>query len=109
MEVILRDAGYRVLLANRGWSAIKLSQNHTEPLDLLITDVVMPDLTGPVVAERLLVQRPHLRVLFVSGLYDADLVQRFVIRRGFTLLEKPFTAPSLLRVVQEALSAGRPT
>ena len=63
----------------------------------------LPDLTGPVLAERLRAKQPDLRVLFISGFHDADLVQRFVTRRGFTLLPKPFTVEALLRGVQEAL------
>ena len=102
LELSLRTAGYRVLLANGGWSAIQVYENSVEPVDLLLTDVIMPDLTGPVVAERLRSRQPDLKVLFISGFHD--IVQRFVMREGFTLLPKPFTVDGLLRVVQESLS-----
>ena len=72
-------------------SAIEVYENAREPIHLLLTDVIMPDLTGPVVAERLRRHQPDLQVLFISGFHDADLVQRFVTDRGFTLLPKPFT------------------
>ena len=65
----------------------------------------MPDLTGPVVAERLRSRQPDLKVLFISGFHDADIVQRFVMREGLTLLPKPFTVDGLLRVVEESLSS----
>ena len=105
LDQSLRMAGYNVLLADSGWSAIQVYENSSEPVHLLLTDVIMPDLTGPVVAERLRSQQPDLRVLFISGFHDADVVQRFVMRKGFTLLPKPFTLDGLLRVVEESLSA----
>jgi len=101
---VLRSAGYRVLLADGGWSAIETFERNGESVDLLLTDVIMPDLTGPVVAERLCAKQPGLHVLFISGYHDADMVQRFVTRKGFTLLPKPFTADGLLRGVQECLT-----
>jgi DNA-binding NtrC family response regulator len=103
-ETTLGRAGYRVLTANGGWSAIRAYEDSAEPIHLLLTDVIMPDLTGPVLAERLCARQPDLRVLFISGFHDADLVQRFVTRKGFTLLPKPFTTAGLLRVVEEALN-----
>jgi DNA-binding NtrC family response regulator len=101
----LAAAGYRVLTANGGWSAVEIFQKAPKPIDLLLTDVIMPDLTGPVLAERLRAQQPGLPVLFISGFHDADLVQRFVTAKGFTLLPKPFTVDALLRVVGQALRA----
>ena len=103
LDSALRAAGYNVLLADSGWSAIQAYETSAEPIRLLLTDVIMPDLTGPVIAERLRARQPDLRVLFISGFHDADLVQRFVSRKGFTLLPKPFTVDSLLRVVHQSL------
>jgi two-component system, cell cycle sensor histidine kinase and response regulator CckA len=103
LEATLRLAGYRVLTADGGWSAIRAYENSDEPIRLLLTDVIMPDLTGPVLAERLRARQPDLRVLFISGFHDAELVQRFVARKGYTLLPKPFTPAGLLRVVAESL------
>jgi len=104
LEVVLRTAGYRVLTADGGWSAIRVYEDHASPVDLLVTDVIMPDLTGPVVAERLRSRQPDLPVLFISGFHDADLVQHFVADKGFTLLPKPFTVDALLRVVQQSIA-----
>jgi DNA-binding NtrC family response regulator len=67
----------------------------------------MPDLTGPVLAERLRARQPNLQVLFISGFHDADLVHRFVTLKGFTLLPKPFTVDGLLRVVGESVAEVR--
>jgi two-component system, cell cycle sensor histidine kinase and response regulator CckA len=102
LHEVLLDAGYRVLVAGGGWDAVREFEA-SGPVELLLTDVIMPDLTGPVLAERLRSRAPGLRVLFISGFHDADLVQRFVMRKGFTLLPKPFTVEALLRVVREAL------
>jgi two-component system cell cycle sensor histidine kinase/response regulator CckA len=100
----LGSAGYHVLTANSGWQAVEVYENSPRPIHLLLTDVIMPDLTGPVLAERLRARQPDLPVLFISGFHDADLVQRFVSAKGFTLLPKPFTVDGLLRVVQQSLS-----
>jgi len=100
----LEMAGYRVLLADGGRNAIEQFEATNEPVHLLLTDVVMPDLTGPVVAERLTSQQPDLPVLFISGFHDADMVQRFVSSKGFRLLSKPFTIDGLLRAVRDSLS-----
>jgi len=102
----LRGAGYDVLLAENGWKALEIYQSNGRPLHLLLTDVIMPDLTGPVLAQRLRALQPDLRVLFISGFHDANLVQRFVTDKGFTLLPKPFSPPALLRVVKQSLDAS---
>jgi len=104
LESVLAGAGYRVITANGGWSAVEAYENSSDPIDLLLTDVIMPDLTGPVLAERLRARQPGLPVLFISGFHDADLVQRFVSAKGFTLLPKPFSIDGLLRVVEQSLS-----
>lgn len=106
VDQCLRDAGYDVLLADGGRRAIETFEGSERPIDLLLTDVIMPDLTGPVVAERLRVRQPELKVLFISGFHDADLVQRFVITKGFALLPKPFTVAGLLRMVSESLGTS---
>src|SRR5262245_65629 len=103
MEKALSTAGYRVIPANGGWSAVEAYEKSSCAIDLLVTDVIMPDLTGPVLAERLRSRQPALPVLFISGFHDADLVQRFVAAKGFTLLPKPFSVEALLRVVDQAL------
>jgi DNA-binding NtrC family response regulator len=103
IDQVLNTAGYRVLVAGGGWEAIRAYETSGQSVELLLTDVIMPDLTGPVLAERLRSQNPDLRVLFISGFHDADLVQRFVTLKGFRLLPKPFTIEALLRVVREAL------
>jgi DNA-binding NtrC family response regulator len=104
VQAVLQSAGYSVLLADGGRNAIEVFHSAVRPVHLLLTDVIMPDLTGPVVAERLRAKQPDLNVLFMSGFHDAELVQRFVTDKGFNLLTKPFTVESLLRSVQNVLT-----
>ncbi len=107
LSASLRNAGYHVLPADSGWNAVETYEKSAGPVSLLLTDVIMPDLTGPVLAERLRARQPDLPVLFISGFHDAELVQRFVTLKGFRLLSKPFTVSALLRVVEQALSPAR--
>jgi len=104
VDLVLQGAGYSVLLADGGREAIRVFEDCADPVHLLLIDVIMPDLTGLVVAERLRQKQPDLDVLFMSGFHDAELVQRFVTDKRFNLLAKPFTMDSLLRGVQNVLS-----
>jgi len=106
LEEVLQSAGYSVLTADSGWNAIQAYESLGTPIQLLLTDVIMPDLTGPVLAERLRAHQPNLQVLFISGFHDADLVQPFASHKGYSLLPKPFTVDGLLREVK--LSLGQP-
>ncbi len=99
---ILRREGYTVLSAEGGRQAVELYEASPQPIRLLVADVIMPDLTGPVLAARLRTRQPELRVLFISGYHDAQFVQQS-LSNGFTLLAKPFNAESLLRAVRESL------
>ena len=101
---VLRSAGYQVLTANGGWNAISTYESLGAPIHLLLTDVIMPDLTGPVLAERLRSRQPDVQVLFISGFHDADLGQRFAGDKGFSVLSKPFTVEGLLREVRQSLT-----
>jgi two-component system cell cycle sensor histidine kinase/response regulator CckA len=103
----LRLLGYRVLVAPDGESAIELAREHTGPLDLLVTDIVMPRLGGFDLARRLLTERPGLRVLYMSG-HGTDVVTRHGVREaGLPLLEKPFRTDELALRVREALDRPR--
>jgi two-component system cell cycle sensor histidine kinase/response regulator CckA len=99
----LRLLGYKVLVAPDGEAAIDLARGHVGPLDLLVTDIVMPRLGGFDLARGLLAERPGLRVLYMSG-HGTDVVGRHGIREaGLPLLEKPFRTEVLALKVREAL------
>ena len=99
----LAASGYTVLLAADGEAALTLAEAHPEPIDLLLTDVVMPKLGGAELAQRLGALRPGLRVLFMSGYTDGAIVHHGVLEDGVVLLEKPFSGEKLLRTVREVL------
>ena len=83
-----------------------LADARREPIDLLVTDLVMPGIGGPLLAERLVAGRPGLRVLFITG-YAPEAVERHgELAAGGALLEKPFTADQLARKVREVLAAA---
>jgi len=103
LSEVLRSAGYHVLTADGGRSTIEAYESLDGPIQLLLTDEIMPDLTGPVLAQRLRSRQPDLQVLFISGFHDAEMVQHFASDKGFSLLPKPFTADGLLREVKLSL------
>ena len=103
---ILMQAGYNVLDAQSGEEAIRLCRAHAGPIDLLLTDVVMPEISGKEVADRLLELRPAIRVLFMSGYTDEAIVQHGVLDANVKFIQKPFTWVGLTRKVREVLNRG---
>jgi len=102
--VILEGEGYRVLQASDGGEAIVVAERHRGPIDLLVTDVVMPRLSGPELAERLRSLRPELEVLYMSGYNDSRLLTRGVEEANVHLLAKPFTPDQLAEQVAQLTS-----
>lgn len=101
---ILRRASYQVLEAPSGEAALKIAQSHPGPIDLLITDMFMPGLRGPEVAQRLAETRPDLRVLFMSGYADQDLGT--AVPEGANFLNKPFSGADLAKAVERVLKGS---
>jgi PAS domain S-box-containing protein len=101
---VLREEGYGVLVAANGRDALTLAERHRGGLDLLVTDVVMPHLSGPELAERLRGLRPGTQVLFMSGYNDSRLVSRGVEAAKANLLHKPFAPKELVARVAELLT-----
>ncbi len=91
-EEILRDQGYKVLVASNGEEAIKLCETHVGPIDLVITDVVMPKISGPELARQMDVLRPSAKKLFLSGYTNASLAHNNVLNQHAEFLQKPFNA-----------------
>jgi PAS domain S-box-containing protein len=102
---ILGQAGYRVLVAARGEEAITLCGQSTEPIHLLLTDVVMPEMSGKEVADRARALVPGLRVVFMSGYTDEAIVHHGVLDADVEFIQKPFTPSALVKKVREVLDA----
>src|SRR6267143_1512385 len=99
----LEARGYRVLEAPDGPSALALSASHGGGLDILVTDVVMPGMSGRELAERLAPQRPSMKVLYTSGYTDDTMVRQGVLTAGVAFLQKPFVPDTLARKVRDVL------
>ncbi|MBZ5582362.1 MAG: response regulator [Acidobacteriia bacterium] len=98
--------GYNVLTADSGEHALTLYKNHG-PIELLITDVVAPGMSGPMLADKLTTMQPGLRVLFISGYDNTHVVQKYVVEKGHMLLAKPFTVEELRTKLGELVGAAR--
>jgi hypothetical protein len=103
---ILRRAGYHVLEAQGEGDALLVGEQYPGEISLLLTDVIMPRLSGRDVAERVTKMRPHMRVLYMSGYADDEVVRHGVFEAEVALVQKPFTPQRLLSAVRGVLDAG---
>ncbi|HEY6091803.1 MAG TPA: response regulator [Gemmatimonadales bacterium] len=101
----LASRGYEVLEADRGSTAIDLARRHKGPLDLLLTDIVMPDMNGRKLADTIRATRPGLRVLYMSGYPDGAIASQGILESGVAYLAKPFTTDGIIAKVREVLDA----
>jgi len=101
----LQTLGYKVLAAGNAAAAIRISDSYDAPIDLLLTDVVMPGLNGRLLAERLRERRPMMGVLFMSGYTGQTIGAHGVLAEGSFFIAKPFMKDSLARKVREAIGA----
>jgi signal transduction histidine kinase/CheY-like chemotaxis protein len=102
---ILEKIGYVVIEARNGREGLALCQSHAGPIELLVTDVVMPEAGGRELAEGALKMRPAIKVLFISG-HMQDVVLREGVEKGAAFLQKPYTPALLAKMVRETLDAG---
>ncbi len=98
---MLRRSGYEVLEASNGADAITLVMSHRGPIDVLLTDMVMPGIDGAELARRIAAQRPGIGLVLMSGYSEAATVRRWEIPKGAVLLEKPFGTEALRRAIAE--------
>jgi two-component system, cell cycle sensor histidine kinase and response regulator CckA len=104
----LQMRGYMVLKARHGKEAVMICRRHEGPIHLLLTDVVMPQMTGPELVRRISPLRPEMKVLFVSGYTSDALAQRHTMKPGTAFLQKPFTPDALARQVRVVLDTPPP-
>jgi PAS domain S-box-containing protein len=102
-QVILQRVGYKVLPAKDGREALEIFESQGDPIDLLLTDVIMPGMNGRELAERLTRVQPGIKVLYMSGYTDNSVVHRGILDKGVAFLQKPFTPKDLARKVREML------
>jgi two-component system cell cycle sensor histidine kinase/response regulator CckA len=102
---ILRDKGYKLLVARDGQEAATLCEQDTADFQLLLTDVIMPQMGGRELSDKLRPRRPKMKVLYISGYAHDAMMHHGVLDEGVALLEKPFTKDELLRRIREVLSS----
>jgi two-component system cell cycle sensor histidine kinase/response regulator CckA len=107
VRTILRKYGYQVLEARSGGDALMVCEQHHASINLLLTDVVLPHISGPELATRLLATRPEMRVLFMSGYTGGLVLEQDIHGTRATFLQKPITPEALVRRVRDALQPSR--
>ena len=106
-EAALVSLGYRVVIAPSGQFALQLWQEHKHDIDLLVTDLVMPDrLSGRELALRLRAEKPHLPILYMSGYPQGEITEGFSLTAGINYLTKPFDLATLANMVRSSLDRG---
>jgi PAS domain S-box-containing protein len=104
---ILSRQGYQVLEASNGGEALLLCEREQGPIHLMLTDLLMPVMSGPDLAQRLLPLRPAMKVLYMSGYAGEILAQEGLLEAGLDFIPKPFTVAGISRKVREVLDRGR--
>ena len=100
---ILQSAGYLVVQAATATKAIQLAETHSAPIQLLLTDVIMPHMSGVVLSKRLKTTMPHLKVMFASGYGGDELAKQLSEATDAVFLPKPFSKDALLKAVHAIL------
>ncbi len=100
LQRLLKTWGYRTLSAANGRQAIEVAQQHVGEIDLLLSDVTMPEMSGLEVAKKLTAQRPFLKVILMTGYSHAAIA----VRKGWKLVQKPFTSQAIKEHIEEALN-----
>jgi CheY-like chemotaxis protein len=103
---VLEGGGYKVLVARNGEDALLVSEQHKGPIHLLVTDVVMPEMGGPELAEHLRPYHRKMKVLYMSGYTDDAIVHHGVLGSSAAFLQKPFTPDVLAHKVREVLDSA---
>lgn len=104
VSAMIGQFGYKVLTADSGEHALKVYKNLHKEIDLLVTDVVSPGMSGPMLADKMTVLQPNLKVLYISGYDNTQVVQKYVVEKGHVLLSKPFSLDQLREKLEQMLA-----
>lgn len=102
---ILEDEGFKVITAYNGLNALKVTKEYTDPIDLMLTDVIMPEMNGRELAKRIEGEKPELKIIFMSGYTGEEMRNRGVLEPGTNFIQKPFTPDALVDKVREVLNS----
>jgi CheY-like chemotaxis protein len=102
-RLVLQSSGYTVLLARHGEEAIRIAEEYEGSIHILVTDLIMPRMSGRQLADRLIQSRPATRILFMSGYTDEAVVRHGVLEASVAFLQKPFSPIDLAQKVREVL------
>jgi len=102
----LKSRGYQVLVAGNGVDALRVSEQHPGSIDVLLTDVIMPQMSGPELVRSLAPQRPGIKVLYISGYTDDKLRHAPILDPEVALIQKPFQLLDLTQKLREVLDSN---
>jgi two-component system cell cycle sensor histidine kinase/response regulator CckA len=103
IQMVLEDAGYSVLAVEQGGEALALSEDADRRIDLLVADLNLPDMSGRELAQRVRVNRPEMKLLYMSGYGDTAVTEWGIVPAGMLFLPKPFSPSVLAAKVRELL------
>jgi two-component system, cell cycle sensor histidine kinase and response regulator CckA len=107
--LFLNDGGYQVLTAASGREALEVWREHSDKIDLLLTDMKMPEgVSGLQLAEEMLRTRPNLKIVFTSGYSEDTVSSEFLTRTGARFLPKPYSYSAITQIIRESLDAPVP-
>jgi CheY-like chemotaxis protein len=109
VSAMVTQFGYTALTADSGDHALTMYKRLNGPIEMLITDVVAPGMSGPMLADKLTELQPNLKVLYISGYDNTHVVQTYVVERGHALLAKPFTMEELRVKMSQLLNVAAHT
>ena len=107
IRMLLTNNGYTVLEASTGAEGLELAERNSAHIDLLLSDMLLPELSGYDLAQKVRELRPSIKILFMTGYVEGEIVQRSISEFGASFLDKPFQPGTLLSRVQEAIEAAR--
>ena len=105
IRMLLTNNGYHVLEATNGVEGLKIAETQAGHIDLLLSDMLLPELSGFDLAQKAREKNPRMKILFMTGYVEGDIVQRGISDLGATFLDKPFQPNALLSLVHDAIAS----